>query len=79
MPDSPTMLYENKGLMAMVVDALRPFCSEGEHVIWRAAFRWMDHNGVMPNCYEMFELSEVCEQARLVVVEDFNHVAIVRP
>jgi hypothetical protein len=76
MSDAP---YEDRSLTHTIADALRPFCGEGERVIWRAPFRWMDDRGVMSNCYEMFDLAEVCELAGLVVVEDFKHAAIVRP
>jgi hypothetical protein len=72
------MAYECPVVMDALLAALRQQCSAGEWVIWREAFRWKDHNGVLPNQYEMFSLDTVASNIRCEVVWDFNHAAIVR-
>ena len=69
--------YEDKLLMKLVIDALRTACGKDQRVIWRAPFRWMDDNGALCNCYEMFDLDRVASKAKLKIIHDFNHVAIV--
>jgi len=63
--------------MKLVIDALRTACGKDQRVIWRAPFRWMDDNGALCNCYEMFDLDRVASKAKLKIIHDFNHVAIV--
>jgi hypothetical protein len=72
------MAYECPAVMDALLAELRKQCSAGEWVIWREAFRWKDHNGVMSNQYEMFGLDTVAENINAEVVWDFRHAAIVR-
>jgi hypothetical protein len=76
---SEVLTYERTKAIAAIVLACEQFLEPGEKVIWRAPFRWMDRNGVLPNCYESFGVAGVCEQTGLELVHDYNHVAVVRP
>lgn len=79
-----TLAYEDVRVMHPLVAAMHAVCEDGEFVIFRSAFRWLKHDGnhandsVLNNCYEMFELEQVLNEANLECRYSYEHAAIVR-
>ncbi|HCN89490.1 MAG TPA: hypothetical protein DIT28_09990 [Oxalobacteraceae bacterium] len=65
-----------KSLAATVADALRPFCRDGQEVIWRLALRWHGDNGPLPNRYNGMSIRSL-SQFGLEVIADCGQAAII--
>lgn len=64
-----------------IAQHLQQFCKEGQHVIWRDAFRWKDMEcNVMSNHYDSMSLEQLAEDFGYEIDFEYNlkHVAIVR-
>jgi hypothetical protein len=70
--------HERAPMIKALVDSLRPFLAEGEKLVWRAPFRWMDDEGVRANHFEMFEIASIAADLGFEVVHNFHHVAVIR-
>lgn len=68
-----------KSLSAAVADALRPYVSAGQKVIWREPFRWYDDNGVMSNHYDGMSVDSLAAEFNYEVIEDCGCAAIIKP
>lgn len=67
-----------KSLAANVADALRPYLSIGQKVIWREPFRWFDDYGAMPNHYDGMSLDSLAAEFNYEVIHDCGCAGVIR-
>jgi len=72
------LTYEREDMMKSLVAAITPFLEDGEKVIWRGPFRWMDKDGVRSNHYECQDIDYLSKNFEFDVVHDFHHFAVIR-
>jgi hypothetical protein len=73
----PAAPVVRKSLSASVADALRPFLSPGQKVIWREPFRWFDDDGVLSNHYDGMSVAALAADFGYEVHEDCECAAII--
>lgn len=73
----PAAPVVRKSLSASVADALRPFLSPGQKVIWREPFRWFDDNGVLSNHYDGMDAPYLAKEFGYEVIEDCGCAAVI--
>lgn len=71
--------YLNRTMIDAIRDAIRPHLKDGEQIIYRSAFRWLDdENCVMSNHYEMQSIEYLAEEFGYEIVHNFCHVAVIK-
>lgn len=73
----PAAPVGRKSLSASVADALRPFLSAGQKVIWREPFRWFDDNGVLSNHYDGMSVTYLAQEFGYEVIHDCECAAVI--
>jgi hypothetical protein len=73
----PAAPVVRKSLSASVADALRPFLSPGQKVIWREPFRWFDDNGVLSNHYDGMSVPYLAQEFGYEVIHDCECAAVI--
>ncbi|HEX7046993.1 MAG TPA: hypothetical protein VF275_05430 [Gammaproteobacteria bacterium] len=72
--------YLDARIMWPLREALRDVAQDGERVIYRDAFRWMDDadDCVLPNHYEMQSIEYLADEFNYEIVANFCHAAIIK-
>jgi hypothetical protein len=67
-----------RSMHAAVADALMPFCTAGQRVIWQERSAWHDENGELAAPYCYMPLSKLVDELDYDVLADYNHVGVIK-